>query len=178
MIDEIRHLAGKLVGIVIFGGDDGLGTLFTDFFKHFVDAFIQQIVGVGAGDRMRFSIVDLPGQFGENVRIARGPSVIGHGVLIKAGGVGVISVAANAFPKYFSTMIKAQFEQQWGHTEVMFEKIRPVVKMLFAEGNPPGVKAALNVRGVMSNVLRLPLVTVSDELYGQIEAEIKANGFC
>lgn len=98
--------------------------------------------------------------------------------VIKAGGVGVISVAANAFPKYFSTMIKAQFEQQWGHTEVMFEKIRPVVKMLFAEGNPPGVKAALNVRGVMSNVLRLPLVTVSDELYGQIEAEIKANGFC
>lgn len=98
--------------------------------------------------------------------------------VIKAGGVGVISVAANAFPKYFSTMIKAQFEQQWGHTEVMFEKIRPVVKMLFAEGNPSGVKAALNVRGMMSNVLRLPLVTVSDELYGQIEAEIKANGFC
>ena len=97
--------------------------------------------------------------------------------VIKAGGVGVISVAANAFPKYFSTMINAQFEQQWGHTEVMFEKIRPMVKMLFAEGNPPGVKAALCARGVLSNVLRLPLVPVSDELYGQIEASIKENGF-
>lgn len=97
--------------------------------------------------------------------------------VIKAGGVGVISVAANAFPKYFSTMINAQFEQQWGHTEVMFEKIRPMVKMLFAEGNPSGVKAALCARGVLSNVLRLPLVPVSDELYGQIEASIKENGF-
>ena len=97
--------------------------------------------------------------------------------VIKAGGVGVISVAANAFPKYFSTMIKAQFEEQWGHTEVMFEKIRPMVKMLFAEGNPSGVKAALCVRGVLSNSLRLPLVPVSDELFAQIEASIKENGF-
>lgn len=97
--------------------------------------------------------------------------------VIKAGGVGVISVAANAFPKYFSTMIKAQFEQQWGHTEVMFEKIRPMVKMLFAEGNPPGVKAALAARGVMSNVLRLPLVSVSDELYGKIAESLRENGF-
>ena len=97
--------------------------------------------------------------------------------VIKAGGVGVISVAANAFPKYFSAMIRAQFEQQWGHTEVMFEKIRPMVKMLFAEGNPPGVKAALAARGVMSNVLRLPLVPVSDELYGKIAESLRENGF-
>ena len=97
--------------------------------------------------------------------------------VIKAGGVGVISVAANAFPKYFSTMIKAQFEQQWGHTEVMFEKIRPMVKMLFAEGNPPGVKAALAARGVISNVLRLPLVPVSDELYDKIAESLRENGF-
>ncbi|MBP3383201.1 MAG: 4-hydroxy-tetrahydrodipicolinate synthase [Tidjanibacter sp.] len=97
--------------------------------------------------------------------------------VIKAGGVGVISVAANAYPKYFSAMIKAQFEEQWGHTEVMFEKIRPMVKMLFAEGNPSGVKAALCVKGVLSNVLRLPLVPVSDELYAQIESSIKENGF-
>lgn len=97
--------------------------------------------------------------------------------VIKAGGVGVISVAANAFPKYFATMIKAQFAQEWGHTEVMFEKIRPMVKMLFAEGNPSGVKAALNVRGVVENVLRLPLVEVTDGLYADIEKSIKANGF-
>ena len=97
--------------------------------------------------------------------------------VIKAGGVGVISVAVNAYPKYFSAMIRAQFEEQWGHTEVMFEKIRPMVKMLFAEGNPSGVKAALCVKGVLSNVLRLPLVPVSDELYAQIESSIKENGF-
>lgn len=97
--------------------------------------------------------------------------------IIKAGGYGVISVAANAFPRYFSRMIDDQFEGKYDETEAMFERIRPTVKMLFAEGNPPGVKAAMAVKGLLRNNLRLPLVPVSDELYGSIEATIKAEGF-
>ncbi|MBE6201715.1 MAG: 4-hydroxy-tetrahydrodipicolinate synthase [Rikenellaceae bacterium] len=97
--------------------------------------------------------------------------------IIKAGGYGVISVAANAFPRYFSRMIGDQFEGKYDETEAMFERIRPTVKMLFAEGNPPGVKAAMAVKGLLRNNLRLPLVPVSDELYGSIEATIKAEGF-
>lgn len=97
--------------------------------------------------------------------------------IIKAGGYGVISVAANAFPRYFSRMVSDQFEGKYDETEAMFERIRPTVKMLFAEGNPPGVKAAMAVKGLLHNNLRLPLVPVSDELYGSIEATIKAEGF-
>lgn len=97
--------------------------------------------------------------------------------IIKAGGYGVISVAANAFPRYFSRMISDQFEGKYDETEAMFERIRPTVKMLFAEGNPPGVKAAMAVKGLLRNNLRLPLVPVSDDLYGSIEATIKAEGF-
>ena len=97
--------------------------------------------------------------------------------IIKAGGYGVISVAANAFPRYFSRMIDDRFEGKYDETEAMFERIRPTVKMLFAEGNPPGVKAAMAVKGLLRNNLRLPLVPVSEELYGSIEATIKAEGF-
>lgn len=98
--------------------------------------------------------------------------------VMKAGGVGVISVAANAFPCYFRELIKSQQEGGSEHNDQMFEAIRPTVKMLFAEGNPPGVKAALAVKGVLRNNLRLPLVPVSEELYEQIESSIAENGFC
>ena len=58
-----------------------------------------------------------------------------------------------------------------------FENIRPLVKLLFAEGNPAGVKAALTVKGVVKNYLRLPLVEVSEPLYKQIEESIANGGF-
>lgn len=95
--------------------------------------------------------------------------------VMKSGGVGVISVAANSFPEYFASLIGAQAEGGSEDNDAKFEAIRPAVKMLFAEGNPSGVKAALAVKGVIKNYLRLPLVPVSDELYGSIEAEISAH---
>ncbi len=97
--------------------------------------------------------------------------------LIKAGGDGLISVAANAFPSYFETLVREQFAGSYELTERMWSKIQPTVKMLFAEGNPPGVKAAMAAQGLIENVLRLPLVPVSDQLYGQIESAIGENGF-
>lgn len=92
--------------------------------------------------------------------------------VMKAGGVGVISVAANSFPSCFAELIKTQAQGGTKENDEKFEAIRPAVKMLFAEGNPSGVKAALTVKGVIKNYLRLPLVPASDELYAALEAEI------
>ena len=97
--------------------------------------------------------------------------------VMKAGGVGVISVAANSFPEYFAELITTQAKGGSENLDAKFENIRPAVKMLFAEGNPSGVKAALTIKGVISNYLRLPLVPVSDELYGALEAEIAKGDF-
>ncbi len=98
--------------------------------------------------------------------------------VMKAGGVGVISVAANAFPVYFHRLIATQAEGGSEENDALFEAIRPTVKMLFEEGNPPGVKAALAMKGVVGNHLRLPLVAVSDDLYGRLEKSIAEGGFC
>jgi 4-hydroxy-tetrahydrodipicolinate synthase len=92
--------------------------------------------------------------------------------VMKAGGVGVISVAANSFPRSFATLIGTQARGGSQENDQMFEAIRPAVKMLFAEGNPPGVKAALAIKGVIGNYLRLPLVPISEQLYAALEAEI------
>ena len=97
--------------------------------------------------------------------------------IMKDGGVGVISVAATAFPRYFAELIGEQARGGSAENDRKFEAIRPTIKMLFAEGNPPGVKAALATKGVIKNYLRLPLVPVTDELYGQIESSVRENGF-
>lgn len=97
--------------------------------------------------------------------------------IMKAGGVGVISVAANSFPRYFAELIGAQAEGGSEANDQKFEVIRPLVRLLFAEGNPAGVKAALTVKGVVKNHLRLPLVEVSEPLYEQIEEAIREGGF-
>jgi 4-hydroxy-tetrahydrodipicolinate synthase len=97
--------------------------------------------------------------------------------VMKAGGVGVISVAANAFPRYFASLIGEQKEGGSEANDNRFEHIRPTIKMLFAEGNPAGVKAALTVKGVVENYLRLPLVPISEELYGDLKRSIEENDF-
>ena len=97
--------------------------------------------------------------------------------IMKAGGVGVISVAANAFPRYFATLIGEQERGGNEENDAMFEQIRPTIKMLFAEGNPPGVKAALAIKGVIDNNLRLPLVPISEELYASLEEAVTEGGF-
>ena len=97
--------------------------------------------------------------------------------VMKAGGVGVISVAANAFPRYFASLIGKQKDGGSEANDGSFEHIRPTIKMLFAEGNPAGVKAALAVKGVVENYLRLPLVPVSEELYDALKNSIEENDF-
>ncbi len=97
--------------------------------------------------------------------------------VIEAGGEGVISVAANAFPSHFAQMLKHGFEGRKEQSDMMWNEVRAMVKMLFAEGNPPGVKAALTAKGVIDNNLRLPLVPVSPELYEAIVADIAERGY-
>lgn len=96
--------------------------------------------------------------------------------VIESGGEGVISVAANAFPEYFSKMLSAARNGDSDLSHSMWEQTKGAVKMLFAEGNPPGVKAALTIKGVIDNNLRLPLVPVTDALYADIEREIADKG--
>ena len=49
----------------------------------------------------------------------------------------------------------------------------PVIELLFREGNPVGIKAAMAICGRCKNVLRLPLVRCSDGLYEAMKEEIR-----
>ena len=93
--------------------------------------------------------------------------------LIAAGADGVISVVANAFPERFSTMVHSAMEGDYTTSRKEHYELLPITKMFFEEGNPGGVKVALKERNISSDVVRLPLYTVTEGLKTRIIAETK-----
>lgn len=93
--------------------------------------------------------------------------------LIATGVSGVISVVANAFPEKFNQMVHASINEDLPKARRHHFDLLPVTKMLFEEGNPGGVKVALEARGIMIADMRLPLQPVSEGLKNRIIAETK-----
>ena len=93
--------------------------------------------------------------------------------LIKEGGQGVISVLGNAFPKKFSAIVRLALNGDIEKAEESFHKMDRCCKLLFVDGNPPGVKCALYLMGYIKNELRLPLVPASNETQLAMKLEIE-----
>ncbi|MGN6601904.1 MAG: 4-hydroxy-tetrahydrodipicolinate synthase [Ginsengibacter sp.] len=81
--------------------------------------------------------------------------------LIACGSKGVISVAANCFPKDFSDMMRAALKNDFASAQKLHYKLLPGYDLLFIENNPAGVKAFMSELNLIENVLRLPLVPLS-----------------
>lgn len=83
------------------------------------------------------------------------------------GVIGVISVMGNAIPKTFSTMIHHLQNSEIEAAAAIHKQLKPLYSLLFTEGNPPGIKDLMASRGMIKNVLRLPLVPVSKATHEQ-----------
>lgn len=88
------------------------------------------------------------------------------------GGVGVISVVANAYPAQFSDMIRAAKEGDLELANKNHYQLLDFTNYLFAEGNPGGVKSALKHLGVCGDALRLPLWKISGALDAKLKKEV------
>lgn len=75
---------------------------------------------------------------------------------------GVISVAANCCPADFTEMVNLALINKFDKARKIHYKLLKGIQLLFVEGNPAGVKCALSKQGVCENVLRLPVVPVSE----------------
>ncbi len=93
--------------------------------------------------------------------------------LIAYGFDGVISVVGQAFPKIFTEMVRHCLKGNFEKAHKLHYQLNDITDMLFAEGNPAGVKCALEALGVCGNSLRLPLVGVSDELKNKMKKAIR-----
>ena len=89
--------------------------------------------------------------------------------LIVVGGVGVISVVAQAYPKEYAQMVKLALKGKFEDAKKLHYKLLDITECLFKEGNPAGIKELLQHMKICENNLRLPLVKVSNELSDKIK---------
>jgi 4-hydroxy-tetrahydrodipicolinate synthase len=136
-------------------------------------AELPNIVAVKEASGNFEQIMDIINRKPEGFNVLSGDDAITM-PLIACGADGVISVVANALPEKFSTMVNASLHGDFELARPIHNELLNITKMFFEEGNPAGVKVALENREIMKQNLRLPLVPVSSNLANRINQEMKS----
>jgi 4-hydroxy-tetrahydrodipicolinate synthase len=93
--------------------------------------------------------------------------------MIAAGADGVISVVANAFPKDFSEMTRQILGGNVKEAQRLHYKLTDIIEQLFADGNPAGIKAVLEMMKICDSTVRLPLVAVNKDVHNALAGMVK-----
>lgn len=93
--------------------------------------------------------------------------------MMALGAKGVISVAANGYPDVFCPMVTSMLNNDAETALSLHYKMLKMNNLIFADGNPAGIKALMASRGLCKNVLRLPLVPANEGVQNAIEEELK-----
>ncbi|WP_418513371.1 4-hydroxy-tetrahydrodipicolinate synthase [Corallibacter sp.] len=109
----------------------------------------------------------------EDFMIISGDDDLALGVVL-AGGSGVISVIGQAFPKEFSQMIRLGLQGEAKEAYALHFKLMDVIKLIFSENNPAGIKAVLEQLNLCRDKVRLPLVEATETLKEKIALFIKS----
>ena len=92
---------------------------------------------------------------------------------LACGMDGVISVAANAFPKKFSEMVRQSLQSDFVKAKKLNDELIDAYDLMFAENNPAGVKAFMTEMGLLKNNLRMPMIPLSAELHEKVKHYLK-----
>lgn len=93
--------------------------------------------------------------------------------IIALGGVGLISVAANAFPAQMNKIVNMSLESDFAQARDVYYKYKEMIELLFVQGNPSGIKAVMSQLNLVNNKLRLPLVAVSSDVLQRMATALK-----
>lgn len=96
--------------------------------------------------------------------------------MIACGATGVISVIANAFPKPFSKMVRHAMKGELDAARHWNNLLHDIHPYLYADGNPAGIKGALEMLAICSKETRIPLVPLTDETYQGLHNTLKKAG--
>ena len=88
---------------------------------------------------------------------------------LACGMDGVISVAANSFPEKFSAMVRSCLQQDFVSAKKINDSLIEAYDFMFTENNPAGVKAFLYEMKMLENVVRLPVVPLSDLMHEKVK---------
>ncbi|MFM0418875.1 4-hydroxy-tetrahydrodipicolinate synthase [Paraburkholderia aromaticivorans] len=87
---------------------------------------------------------------------------------VAMGAVGAIIVSSNLIPKQWAEVLRLAMNGQLAEAIALHATMRPLIDAMFAEANPAGVKAALQLRGLDFGGLLPPLAAASDTLRGRL----------
>ena len=127
------------------------------------------IIGIKEASCIIEQVMEINKDKPEDFMIISGDDVQGVPI-IACGGVGVMSVVTNAIPAKFTEMIHAALDGNFLKARTMLGDFLAIDPLLYEEGNPVGVKKILEIKGICSSDVRLPLVKASDELGERMEA--------
>lgn len=91
--------------------------------------------------------------------------------MMALGAKGVISVAANGYPDIFCKMVKSMLNNDVATALPLHYKLLKMNNLIFADGNPAGIKCLLAYQNFCKNILRLPLVPVNENVKNDLENE-------
>ncbi|MBN2746432.1 MAG: 4-hydroxy-tetrahydrodipicolinate synthase [Bacteroidales bacterium] len=136
----------------------------------------QNIVAIKEASGNLNQIMEIIQNRQENFYVLSGDDALTLPIL-SVGGDGVISVVANAYPDIFSTLVREminggdRYQALRNHYQLL-----EITNALFKDGNPAGIKALLSIKGLVKNVLRLPMMPVQSELFIEMERLNKKIG--
>lgn len=93
--------------------------------------------------------------------------------MVLAGGAGVISVIGEGFPREFSDMVRLGLEKKADEAYKLHYRLADSIDMIFEQGNPAGIKSVFKHLGLCEDAVRLPLVTVNEDLAGRLGDFVK-----
>ncbi len=88
---------------------------------------------------------------------------------MSVGMSGVISVVANAYPKDFSQMVRYALDGNFENARYLHYKLLPMMNAIFEDGNPGGIKVALNELNICDTAIREPLYPIRTEVAAKIK---------
>ncbi len=89
--------------------------------------------------------------------------------MIACGAIGVISVVGNAYPLEFSEMTRLALKSDYAGARKLHYALIDIISSMFAEGSPSGVKAYMQLMGLLENHFRAPVYPVGDAMYKKIK---------
>ena len=96
--------------------------------------------------------------------------------LMSIGATGVISVASNLLPAQIKKLTQLAASGNYAEAATLHRRLFPLIKSLFVEGNPVGIKAAMKIAALDSGELRLPLWEASEstrKMIGDLMAQLR-----
>jgi 4-hydroxy-tetrahydrodipicolinate synthase len=133
------------------------------------------VIGIKEASGDLKQVMDILGNRPEDFAVLSGDDWLTFSI-VAAGGDGLISVASNEVPAAMTALVHLVLSGNLENARDLHYKLLPLMDANFLETNPAPVKAALHLMGRIQNVLRLPLIPVTESTASALRTALRSAG--